>query len=95
MFRAVFVFLKGISIFLLSLMILWMLLVSFILLETGAKYSIVTESGAMACNIPIFTRETWLWVLFELYGLPSIILAASWRTKNFCNEKLHFLRKLN
>jgi hypothetical protein len=66
------------------LMVLWLILLVGYLILTGATYSyqIQNEDGSIGiiCNIPIFTTDNWLWLSFELFGVPIIVLIAAIQT---------------
>ena len=62
--------------------LLWLVVVSIYLIGTDATYSQMSEDGSLACRIPVFTKEEWFWPAFQLFVVPVIVLAASWRTVN-------------
>ena len=73
------------------LMVLWFVGVTLYLVDTGATYSyeFQAEDGSfgMACGVPIFTSENWLWRSFELFGVPTFVLLASLQTARSLHKR--------
>ena len=68
--------------------LLWLVLVSIYLIGTDATYSQMYEDGSLQCRIPVFTKEEWFWPVFQLFVVPIIVLAVSWRTVTYCYGRI-------
>ncbi|GAC1404291.1 MAG: hypothetical protein NVSMB56_18910 [Pyrinomonadaceae bacterium] len=86
--RTTFLLLYVASIVGIGLTAIYFVLLILYLWITGATYSVSLASGAMACHIPIFTRETFLWTSFEFFGVPILILLALSRTAQVLYKRL-------
>ena len=92
MHRVLWYSLKGISVTVVTVCILWLILLSMFLLSTGGTYYRAFEDGSIACGIPVFTREEWFWPAFQLFGAPLAVLVASWRTVAYCSGRIKMLQ---
>jgi len=71
---------------------IWLVLFSTCLIASGGTYSRTLEDGSIACGIPIFDRDALFWAPFQLFGVPLILIGASWRTIAYCRQSLQLLR---
>ena len=74
------------SIICLVLCLTWLVLFSISLIGTGGTYSRTFPDGSIACGIPIFPRDEWFWPLFQLFGVPVVLVIASWQTIAYCRR---------
>jgi hypothetical protein len=65
----------------------WLVLISNVLLATGGTYGYTTPDGDIVCGIPVFTQDDWSWPAFRLFGVPLVLIIASWRTIAYCRKK--------
>ena len=86
--KAVLYSVMALSIICVAVSALWIALLSNFLLSTGGTYSRTYEDGGIACGIPVFTRDEWFWPAFQLFGVPLILLIASWRTIAYCSGQI-------
>ena len=86
--KPVFDVLLGLSILCIMLCSMWLVLVTMFLIGTGGTYSRTFPDGSMACGIPVFTRDDWFWRVFQLFGVPLILIIASWQTIAYCRRGL-------
>ena len=66
----------------------WLVMISLYFLSTGGTYSQTLSDGSMVCHIPVFTRDSWFWAAFQLFGAPLALIIASWRTIAYCRTKV-------
>jgi len=58
------------------------------LLRNGGTYSYISENGWLHCGIPLFTNENWLFLSFELFVVPSLIILAAVRSAFYFYNKI-------
>lgn len=56
---------------------IWLVVVSIFMIGTGGTFSRSLPDGSIECGIPIFSTGEWLWPVFQLFGVPLIMMIAS------------------
>jgi len=74
-----------------SVAAVWLLAIVVFIVTTGGKYFQTFESGSMACGIPIFTAENWIYASLQLFVIPMMILVVSIRLLRRYSRRLSFV----